>query len=94
MTELEGQEQLPGMEDDAEPEPEAKAEEAPVEDKRRKGPRERQISPVEALHELLSAWAIVIHKDPGFQAVLASVPRNVRRQLAREFAHRVVSIKD
>lgn len=68
------------------------AEGEPVADKRRKGPRE-EVTPVQALSMLLDAWAVVIRKDEGFQSILASVPRTVRRELAREFANRVVALR-
>ena len=67
--------------------------EAEVETKRTSGPRER-VDPVAALAQLLSAWATVIKTDPGFQAVLASVPRKTRRELARRFAYLVVGIRE
>ena len=64
-----------------------------MEDKRVKGPREAP-DPVATLAQLLSAWAVVIRQDPGFQAVLASVPRKTRRELARRFATLVTNLRE
>jgi len=64
-----------------------------AETKRTQGPRDPK-DPVEALAQLLSAWAVIIRNDEGFQAVLASVPRNTRRELARRFATLVTNLRE
>lgn len=73
-------------------EPQDKAPEAPVEDKRKAGPRDE--NPIDALAEVLAGWAYIIRQDPAVQSILSSVPRQARRELARRFAALVVSLRE
>lgn len=67
---------------------------APIEDKAVEGPREGRRDPVVIAAELLAGWAAVLRRDEAFQAVLDSLPRNVRRELARRFAYLLLSVRD
>lgn len=65
-----------------------------MEDKAVKGPRDATKDPVEVAAQLLAGWAAVLRKDEAFQAVMSSIPRNIRRELARRFAYLLVSLRD
>ena len=66
-------------------------------DKRRRGPREKdakEYDPVQTAAMLLAGWAAVLRKDEEFMAVMRSIPRQVRRELARRFAYLLVTERD
>lgn len=66
-----------------------------MEDKAVKGPsRDVTTDPVVVAAQLLAGWAAVLRKDEAFQAVMTSIPRNVRRELARRFAYLLLSLRD
>lgn len=65
-----------------------------MEDKAVKGPKEAPPDPVVVAAQLLAGWAAVLRKDEAFQAVMTSIPRNLRRELARRFAYLLLSLRD
>lgn len=69
-----------------------------IEDKRRRGPRETpkddEYDPIHTANMLLAGWAAVLRKDEEFMAVMRSIPRAVRRELARRFAYLLTSERD
>ena len=51
-------------------------------------------NPIDTMTHVVSGFAVQLHEDPTWRALVAQVPRQTRRELARRFGYMVLQVNE